>query len=340
MDTVLLLGGRSFIGGHICRALIRRGYHVLLHSRVAGSFPNIPDLLAGTREIEPIVFPFDATDALRGALARTQFLVHAAIPYSMQSIGNPSGIGHELAELDNVLRLVAASGVRRSVYISVSGTIGRVPGGLADERHTIERGVLTGWGHLKRKLASEDLILSHARQGLSAVVLNPSMCVGAWDTKPSTGEFFRFIDAFPFALMPDQLLNIVDVEDVGDAVALALGRGTPGERYIISGTNTTMGALINRIRTLGGKPVPRIAMPRSVAVATAFCSELANLVLRRAKPLVPLLGIELIEQGSQHLSCEKARRELGYAPHDAWPAVDRAWRWYVENGVLPRRGMD
>jgi nucleoside-diphosphate-sugar epimerase len=99
-----------------------------------------------------------------------------------------------------------------------------------------------------------------------------------------------------------------------------------------------MGALIGHIRALGGKTMPRVAVPRSVAVATAYFFELLNLALRRPKPIVPLLGIELIEQGSQHLSCEKARRDLGYTPHDAWPAVDRAWRWYVEHGVLRSRG--
>ncbi len=170
--------------------------------------------------------------------------------------------------------------------------------------------------------------MRYARNGLAAVIVNPSMCVGAFDTKPSTGEFFRLFSMCPFALMPDERLNIVDVEDVAQGTVLALEKGTPEQRYILSGTNTTIGALVRRVRELDGKSMPRLTVPRRVAIGTAYACEVLNLIVRAPKPVLPLLGIELIEQGSQHLSCEKARRELGFAPGDAWIAVDRAHRWY------------
>jgi dihydroflavonol-4-reductase len=135
----------------------------------------------------------------------------------------------------------------------------------------------------------------------------------------------------PFALMPQERLNIVDVEDVALGTVLALERGAPGQRYILSGTNTSVGALIRRVRELDGKSMPRLAIPRSMAIGAAYICEVFNLIVRGPKPVVPLLGIELIEQGSQHLSCEKARNELGYAPRDAWLAVERAHRWYEKN---------
>ncbi len=71
-----------------------------------------------------------------------------------------------------------------------------------------------------------------------------------------------------------------------------------------------------------------------MAVAAAYCSEVLNLILRRPAPLIPLLGVELIEQGSQHLDGSKAERELGYRPHDAWAAVDRAYSLYKQNNIL------
>lgn len=333
MSTVLLFGGRSFLGGHICRALVSRGYRVLLHSRASADFPNLADLIQGA-SIEPVACCLDDSGTLLSLMGRSQYMVFAAIPYSMQSVGQSGRLRRERAQFEAMLRLVAAAEIRMSVFVSVSGTIGRVAGGLADETRQVESDAPKGWGHLALKLETENAILAHARRGLRAVIVNPAMCVGTFDTKPSTGEFFKFIDAFPFALMPDALLNIVDVEDVAAGTVLALEKGVAGERYILSGTNTTLGALIRRIKDLGGRSTPRVAIPRSVAVVTAYFFELLNLILRRPKPLVPLLGIELIEQGSQHLSCEKAKRDLGYQPRDAWDAVDRAYRWYVEHGML------
>jgi dihydroflavonol-4-reductase len=124
------------------------------------------------------------------------------------------------------------------------------------------------------------------------------------------------------------------VEDVANGTRLALEKGTVGERYILCGTNTNMAALIQRIKQLGGQPVPSVRFSRSIAVPIAYFFEILNLVARRNKPMVPLLGIELIEQGSQHLTCGKAAAKLGFVAGDAWAAVDRAHHWYVAHGIL------
>ncbi|HEY4044295.1 MAG TPA: NAD-dependent epimerase/dehydratase family protein [Rhodopila sp.] len=332
-QTVLLFGGRSFIGGHVCRVLLRRGYHVLLHSSSCGDFANLRDLMPDPA-IEPVVCDLYQLDQLRELMGRSQFVVHAAIPYSKQSIRRAGSARRDLRRFKDTLTILAASDVRRSVFISVAGTIGRVAGGIADETRFAGEDELKGWGHLRQKIASETIIARYVRRGLDAVIVNPSMCIGEFDTKPSTGEFFRFFARCPFLLMPDALLNIVDVEDVALGVALAMEQGIAGQRYILSGTNTTMGALTERIRRLEGKFVPRFALPRRAAIATAYFFEILNLVLRRPAPAVPLLGVELIEQGSQHLTCQKAERGFGFAPKDAWQAVDRAHRWYQQNAVL------
>jgi dihydroflavonol-4-reductase len=333
MDTVLLFGGRSFVGGHICRALTRRGYRVLLHSRSSGEFRNLDDLIP-CAAIEPVVCGFDKHEELQRLMGRSQFVIYAAIPYSKQSIGQSSRLHRDFIEFESNLNLLTILNIKRAVFVSVSGTIGRVDGGVADETCLVGSKRPKSWGHLTQKVASEEMILRFAWKGLQAVIVNPSMCVGEHDTKPSTGEFFRFISWLPLAFMPNALLNIVDVEDVAIGTILALEKGTVGERYILCGTNTNMGALIRRIKKLGGKSTPRVPIPRSIAVGTAYFFELLNVVVRRPEPFVPLLGIELIEQGSQHLTCAKAANKLGFVAGDAWAAVDRAYHWYVNHGIL------
>jgi dihydroflavonol-4-reductase len=331
-DTVLLFGGRSFLGGHICRALVSRGFKVLLHSSSTAEFKNLPDLIPGNA-LEPVVCGFDEHDALRKLIDRSRFVIHGAIPYYMQSLGQSQKRRRDLADFEATLKIIKSSNVQKSVFISISGTVGRIGGGVADESRHLGA-TPESWGHLRQKLASEKMVLRYAREGLPAVVVNPSMCVGEFDTKPSTGEFFKFIAHCPFALMPDALLNIVDVADVASGTVLALERGTPGARYILSGTNTTMGTLTRRIKELHGKSMPRISVSRRLAVPIAYFFELLNLLVRRAEPMIPLIGVELIAQGSQHLSCEKAAKELGFAPRDAWDAVDRSYRWYTRHRLI------
>lgn len=333
MDTALLFGGRSFLGGHICRVLVNRGYNVLLHSRSTADFRNLQDIIPDAA-IEPVVCDFDELERIQQLCDRSQFVIYAAIPYYKQSIGQSETFRKDLIQLESILNIIAASKVKKSVFVSVSGTIGRVSGGCSDETHEMCEDAAGGWGHVKQKLASESLILQHAKDGLRAVIVNPSMCIGEFDTKPSTGEIFRFFSLFPFSLMPEKRVNIVDVEDVAMGTVLALEKGVSGQRYILSGTNTTMGALIRRIKKLKGKPTPRFTVSRWMAVLTAYLFEVLNMIARRPTPVVPLLGIELIEHGSQHLTCEKAMKDLGFKPRDAWTSVDRSYHWYVKHGIL------
>ncbi len=132
METVLLFGGRSFLGGHICRALVRGGYRVLLHSRSSGAFNNLPDLVPDAR-IEPVACGFDDHAAMRTLMRRAQFIVHSAIPYSKQSIGQSGKSRRDLQQLEAMLDILATATIKKSVFVSVSGTIGRVAGGVADE---------------------------------------------------------------------------------------------------------------------------------------------------------------------------------------------------------------
>ena len=331
--TVLLIGGRSFIGGHVCRVLLRRNYRVLLHSSSSSDFRNLCDLIPHPA-IEPVVCRYDQPDELRAVTGRSRFLIYAGLPYSKQSIGWSARANQDLLQFQSTLKIIAASQIERSAFVSVSGTIGRVAGGVADETRFAADQPPAGWGHLSQKIALESLIAQHVNEGLNAVIVNPSMCVGEFDTKPSTGEFFRFFARAPFSLMPEALLNLVDVEDAALGAVLAMEQGEVGQRYILGGINTTMGALIRRIKHLEGKPMPRVAMPRQLAVPAAYCCEVLNLVARRPAPIVPLLGIELIEQGSQHLSSRKAERAFGFKAKDPWPAVDRSYRWYKENAIL------
>jgi hypothetical protein len=46
-------------------------------------------------------------------------------------------------------------------------------------------------------IASERMVVRLVSTGLQAVIVNPSMCVGDFDTKPSTGEFLSFSRIFP-----------------------------------------------------------------------------------------------------------------------------------------------
>ena len=91
-----------------------------------------------------------------------------------------------------------------------------------------------------------------ARDGLPAVIVNPSTPIGPRDVRPTpTG---RIIVEAANGRMPafvDSGLNLVHVDDVARGHVLALERGRIGERYILGGEDVALGAMLAEIGAAG-----------------------------------------------------------------------------------------
>ncbi len=331
METVLLMGGRSFIGGHVCRALIKRGYKVLLHSSSSGDFKNLGDILPHP-QVTVESCSYEDKDHLAKLMAQAQFLIFQAAPPGKQTLGQKKAKEHDFDSLKNILDVLAASPIKKSVFISTCHTIGDGKNRPADEECIVTKRQ-KGWLALPWKFKMEKMVVDYSQRNINIVVVNPTMFVGDYDTKPSTGEFFVFIDPFPFNVLSGVKINIIDVADAALGAVLALEKGRAGEKYLLGGENIVHDELVRRIKKCGGRKMPPLAIPVPVTVAVAFISECVNLVLRQEKPAVPLLAMEL-QLHAQHYSSEKAKRELGFIPGDTWSAVDRAYQWYKSHGML------
>lgn len=329
MKKVLVFGGRSFLGGHICRALIKRDYHVVLHSSSSAHFKNVSDILPHPA-IETLVCPLDDVAQLEKTLNECDYVIYSAIPYPKQSLGRMGQLNHEIVELDGILKTISQSNIKKSVFVSVCGTIGEAEPFATEADKRSEEGLNSG---LKNKVISENLIFKYIDQGLKATIVNPAVFVGEYDYNPSTGEFFRFFLQAPIAALVDHKFNIIGVEDVALGAVLALEKGQLGHRYLLCANNITFGDFIRKVRELDGKKMPRIALSERTAIIMAHLSEAVNMVIRSSKPLIPIMGIDLTRT-MQHYSIQKARDELGFEPQDAWKSVEKAYAWYKKNGIL------
>jgi len=329
VEKVVIMGGRSFLGGHICRVLLARGYGVALHSSSSPDFKNVNDLL-GHPSLETVVCPLGDETRLMQMLEACTYLIYAAIPYPKQSLGRIKEMDHEMHEMESFLELLSKSAIKKSVFVSVCATIGDADGLATEEDKRSEEGVNAG---VRYKIRSENLVFKYTQKGLSATVVNPAVFVGEHDYNPSTGEFFRFFLQYPVAACVTHKFNIIAVEDAAHGVVLALEKGRSNQRYLLCGNNITFGDYIERVRALDGKSMPKICLGERTAIILAHMTEFLNLLLRRKKPLVPIMGIDLTRT-MQHYSIEKARHELGFEPGDAWPSVEKAYHWYKKNGIL------
>jgi len=156
-------------------------------------------------------------------------------------------------------------------------------------------------------------VLAAAREGLDAVVVNPTTPVGDGNAKPTpTGRMIEGVATGRLrGYTPSTGLNVVDVRDVALGHALALERGVAGERYLLGGTDLALAELFAAIADLAGRPRPAVRVPYPVAVGAARFG-LAN------RDEVRLARLPMF------FSSAKAENLLGYRPGPVEPALARA----------------
>jgi len=284
---VYVTGASGFIGGHVARELRDAGHDV---------GDEWIDLLDRER--------------LRRAIEGCDAVVHLAALYSYDA---PEA-EHERVNVEGtrtVVELCRELRVGRLLHTSTCGTCGPVPGRRAteaDEPPAYELAV----PYKRTKLAAERIVLAAARDGLDAVVVNPTTPVGDGDRFPTpTGRMVEGVATGRYRGYLDTGVNVVDVRDVARGHLLALGRGRSGERYLLGGVDLTLRELFGAIADLAGRPRPRLRVPYRAAQALARggVANAEEVALAR----VPM-----------YYSSEKARRELGYEPGPVEPALARA----------------
>jgi dihydroflavonol-4-reductase len=286
---VYVTGASGFIGGHVVGELRKTGHDVR---------DEWIDLLDRER--------------LRTAIQGCDAVFHLAALYSYDAPASE----HERVNVEGtrtVVELCRELRVRRLVHTSTCGTCGPVPGRPAtetDEPAAYELAV----PYKRTKLEAEGIVLAAARNGLDAVVVNPTTPVGDGDRFPTpTGRMVEGVATGCYRGYLDTGVNVVDVCDVARAHLLAWEHGRSGERYLLGGVDLPLRELFSAIADLSGRPRPRLRVPYAAAQALARAG-VAN------ADEVTLARLPM------YFSSEKARRELGYEPGPVEPALARAVR--------------
>lgn len=334
MSLALVSGGTGFIGAHVVRALLAEGVEVRALVRAQSDGRNLDGLPVERME-------GDLTDAasLERAVAGVDVLFHVGALYELAA--------RERARLERVniegtrtlMQAALKAGVERVVHTSSVAAVGHVrrDGTPADERDWVKPSELAG-PYEESKYLSERLVLAMVqRDGLPAVVVNPTAPIGPLDIKPTpTGRLI--VDAAN-GRIPGYLrsagLNIVHVRDVARGHVLAWQRGRTGERYILGHRdgNLTLREVMERAASLSGRRAPWWATPYALAMAYAQVDERVVSRLRGGPPRAPIAGVRLAQK-RMWFDCGKAVRELGLPQASLEEAFAEAAEYFRSEGRI------
>lgn len=336
-DRVLHLGAAGTVGNRVALALIEAGYNVVCLARSKGH-RNLKQVENAGAEI--LYGDMNDDTALDNALKGCRYFVHSAAPYPWSGLHFrlPKMLKRWVPQVMRHFELARQAGVERAVFTSSLSTIGLAkPGELADESLPFDPKKQSGGNYYPVKHALEQAVhevtTGENPKGPPTVIVNPTGLVGEGSRNAElSGACIFFQGLTPF--MVDAKLNFVDARDVAKGHVLALGKGTPGERYILGGVNVHLRDFADMVTGLAGIARPMI-LPRILAKVGAYFSEWAGLIT--GKPGALSLTSYYHLQYGQHYTSAKAGKELGYEPtKDLEAAIKRELEWH---GVSAEVGL-
>ncbi|MBF0552074.1 MAG: NAD-dependent epimerase/dehydratase family protein [Deltaproteobacteria bacterium] len=326
----VITGASGFVGSAVLRQLLKAGHEVRALLR-----PNCDRRNLGGLSVEVVVGDLNNRKSLDQALSGCEALFHVAADYRLW-VPRPDEMYRVNVEGTREIMMAAAeAGVRRIVYTSSVATLGlNSDGSPADE--TTPSTLANMIGHYKRSkfLAEAEVRRMVSEDGLPVVIVNPSTPVGPRDIKPTpTGKMVLEAAAGRMTAYVNTGLNFVHVDDTAEGHILAFEHGRVGERYILGGRNMTLKEVLLEVAAITGGPKPFCCLPHNLIMPLAVVTEAWARLRSKGEPLVTVDGVRLAKK-MMFFSCDKAVRELGYAPRPVTEAFREAIDWFKANRCL------
>jgi len=327
VSPVLVTGASGFVGSAIAATLRATGYPLRVLIRPSSPRTNIAasDTLCEGDLRDP--------SSLAAAMRGVRFLFHAAADYRLWA-RDPDEIARNNVEGTRlVMEAALRAGVERIVYTSSVATLKLADGIPATESRPLSEGDAIG-AYKRSKVMAERLVEAMVRRdGLPAVIVNPSTPIGPRDVKPTpTG---RIIVEAASGRMPgfvDTGLNLAHVDDVAAGHLAALRRGQIGERYILGGENVLLADMLADIARMVGRRPPTLRMPRAIIYPIAYGAELLAR-FGAGEPFVTRDGLRMARH-RMFFDDTKARLELGYTSRPYREGLSDAIAWFRTHGYV------
>ena len=323
-SDAFVTGGSGLVGGALLRDLVAAGRTVraLARTDLAAASVEAAGAVAVRGDLEDV-------GALSAAMRGCGTVFHAAGLNAM-CLRDPAPLMRTNVEgAANVVRAARDAGVGRVVHTSSAASIGEARGtvGREDSPHR-------GWflsRYEESKFLGEREVLALGRSlGIEVVCVNPSSVQGPGRSEGSARLLLDLLRGrIPIV---DTFVSIVDVADCARGPLLAEERGTPGERYLLSGVTLQTRHAVGLLRAETGRPhrVPRV--PRITASLAGVLGEAAGTIARRDPPLCRELARTLLH--GHRYDGSRATRDLGLAYTPVRETIRRTVEWYERAGLL------
>ena len=332
---ILVTGATGFIGNHLTKRLTESGHQVRALVR-----KQTDATLLEQWGVEIFRGDLNQMESLEGCCENIDAVIHSAC-----AVASTFDAGRQALELFlavnrdgtlNLAREVLKHENLRFVHVSSTAAMGPPKTTHVDESSPCHP--QTPYQISKRE-AEIALLELHRNEGLNVVILRPCHVTGEGKEDVELIKMFKLVRR---GLLPyigfnmDLQKPLVMVDDVVDALILAIDKGQAGEIYLIhSDGDHTMGEIIKTAGRLTGAKRTHFRIPIFAARFIARALRVANRFSPNWNPPLTPERVELFI-ADRKISVEKAKRELGFSPQhqDLESMLGRTYQWLRSEGIV------
>jgi dihydroflavonol-4-reductase len=247
---ILVTGGAGLLGSELIRQLLAQG------KTVTAIYNNTPLSLTGTPGLTTVKCDILDTVGLEEVMQGIEQVYHCAAVVTFDPKKRRQLFAINTEGTANIVNAALDAGVKKLVHVSSVAALGRIREGqtITEAMNWTEETSNSNYG--KSKYLGEMEVWRGVGEGLEAVVVCPSIILGAGDWESGSSKIFKTVyDEFPW--YTDGVTGFVDTRDVAKAMTMLMESSISGERFILSAENKSYQDVFNMIANALGKKQPR-----------------------------------------------------------------------------------
>lgn len=246
---ILITGATGLVGQHLAQALVQQ------QQKVRATYRSDIPTFQGADQIEWVKADILDILSLEPAMEKVTEVYHCAAIVSFHPSNKAILHQTNIEGTANVVNVCIQAGVRKLVYVSSVGALGRMrkEATINETMYWTPESNNSEYG--KSKYLAEMEVWRGIGEGLKAVIVNPVIILGAGDwEKGSSGIFKSAYKEFPW--YTDGVSGFVDVADVVKAMTSLMKSDIAGERFILCAEHVSYRELFSSIARCFGKKPP------------------------------------------------------------------------------------
>jgi len=247
--------------------------------------------------------------SLQQAMQDVDYVYHCAAMISFNPRDLHAMLAINIEGTANVVNACLENGIKKLCHISSIASLGQAEKGEMIDENAKWKTSRINSGYAISKYGGEREVWRGIEEGLNAVIVNPSVIIGAGCHRKATNKLFHNIQNFLPYYIPG-INGYVDVRDVVNAMIMLMESTVSGERFVLNSENLSLREFFIKVADILGKPHPRIALNGNIMNAIAWLDEIRARITRSS----PLLTRENVRasMSKSYYSAEKFKTAFDF----------------------------